>query len=403
MEEAELAQAPNELVDGYVSGTITRRQFVRGLVALGFSLGSISAVLAACAAPASTPGASTEPSTGSGSTPAPSSAQLSVLGWGGRWIDALDKWVNKPFSEQFGVEIVYQEQVAAGDSLAKLQAEQKDPTIDVWLTTETLPLQLAKGGGLAELTGNAIPNLNDIFPSSNQLYQDKIYGAGIHLGAKLIGVDRDRIKALIPDYSIDMLKTWDFLYRPELKDQIVVQRFDTDGAMVGMSKVKGGSEFDEEKFFAAMKTLAPNVHVQAAGNDWAQLFQSEEVVAGNPSQSVARGLLDAHVPVDLVYPADPLITTLDYVVAVKNGPAGEELAKEYINFLLSPDVMTGYCAQLGVYSPNRKVTQPKLEGMPAMSLDQLNSAWSIDAEQAIATFDDWSARWDREIVPLFGG
>lgn len=404
MEEAELAHELDQLVGGYVAGAITRRQFVRGALMLGLSLGSIAAILAACTSPTtSTPGGVASPGSGPTATPAAGATQLSVLGWGGRWIDALKKWVNDPFAEQHGVEILYQEQVAAGDSLAKIQAEQDSPTIDVWLTTETLPLQLAKGDGLVELTQDSIPNLADIFPSSNQLYQDKVYAAGIHLGAKLIGVDRERIKALIPDYNIDMLQSWEFLYRPELKDQIVVQRFDTDGAIVGLSQVRGGSEFDEEAFFTAMKALAPNVHVQAAGNDWAQLFQSEEVVAGNPSQSVARGLLDADVPVDLAYPANPLITTLDYVVAVNGGPAGGSLAQEYINFLLSPEVMTGYCEQLGVYSPNRNVSQPELDGMPGLSLEQLNSAWSIDAEQAIATFDAWSSRWDREIVPLFGG
>ena len=79
-----------------------------------------------------------------------------------------------------------------------------------------------------------------------------------------------------------MLKSWTFLYRPELKNNIGIPGFAGlyGTSMIGMSKPYGGSETDEEKFFAAMRKLAPNVHtVKTASIGWVQPFLTKEIVA----------------------------------------------------------------------------------------------------------------------------
>src|SRR5207237_1397388 len=52
-----------DAVESFARGTISRREFVRRGLLVGLSMGSISAVIAACGA---TPAASTAPSTGGG-------------------------------------------------------------------------------------------------------------------------------------------------------------------------------------------------------------------------------------------------------------------------------------------------------------------------------------------------
>lgn len=342
---------------------------------------------------------------GPATTQAPAVTEFNIIGWGGPYGDALTKWVSEQFESAHNVTVLLQEQAVAADSLAKLQAEQADPTIDVWLTTGALPLLLAQSGGLEELSEDLVPNLADLFPVSVQRFEDKAYGAGIHLGAELIIVDRDRIKDFIPDYNIDMLKSWKFLYRPELKDQIAIAGFGAGfgGFMIGMSMPYGGSENDEEAFFAAMEQLAPNVHTIPEAT-YVPLFQSKEVVASMGTPVDALELVNSGANVDIGYPLDPLEIFLDYIVAIKNGPAGRELALEFVNQILEPEVMTGYDGELGFASPNSQAEQPTIEGVPPLRPeDVLENGWLPDFEVAIANYDAWNERFQQEIVPLFGG
>jgi putative spermidine/putrescine transport system substrate-binding protein len=366
-------------------GRLSRRQFfLRGLQ-LGCSLSALAVLL-------------------DYGHDASAAGELNVLGWGGLYQDALTKWVSGPFESANHVKVNFQGQGFAAQSLAKIQAERAKPTIDVWLTTTAIPLVLAKAGVLQELTLDKVPNLANIVPPAIQKYKGKSYAAGIHLNATLIVVDRQRIKSLISNYNVDMLKSWEFLYRPELKNQIGIPGFQGlyGASMIGMSKPYGGSEFEEDKFFAAMRRLAPNVHLvktQAVG--WVQPFLSKEIVACESAGTDAAAVLNAGVPVDIVAPRDPLVVGLDYIVAIKNGPAGGDIALKYINRLLQPDIMAGYCTQLGVYSANRKaVVSPP--GMPSLTPDELAKGWVINYDAAVAHYDAWNERFNKEIVPLFG-
>ena len=374
------------LVDRYVRGKLSRRQFfLRGL-ALGFSLSSLAAIL----------GTVDEAAAGAG---------LSVVGWGGAYQDALAKWVNTPFEAANGIKVIFQGQANAAQSLAKIEVEKAKPSVDVWLTTTALPLLLAKAGGLQELPMDKVPNLANIIPVAVQTYQGKAYGAGIHLQSNLIVVDNQRIKTLIPNYNIDMLKSWTFLYRPELKNQIGLGGFQGQygSSTICMTKPYGGSEYDEEKFFAAMRKLAPNVHMIKSGAvGWVHPFLSKEVVAAEADQVDAAALLKNGAPVDIGAPLDPLTVVLDYIVAIKNGPAGGDLALRYINEMLRPDIMGPYCSQIGTYSPNRKAVVAPPHGMPVITPAQLAKGWHINYDVAIANYDAWNERYNKEIVPLYG-
>lgn len=374
------------LVDKCLRGHLSRREFFLRGMALGCSLTSLAILI------------------DSTRERAAAANELSVLGWGGSYQDALTKWVTSPFETANHVKINFQGQGFAAQSLAKIEAERAKPTVDVWLTTTAIPLQLAKAGLLEELGVNNVPNIANIVPVAVQKYQGKSYAAGIHLNANLIMVDNQRIKTLIPTYNIDMLRSWAFLYRPELKNNIGIPGFAGlyGTSMIGMSKIYGGSETDEEKFFAAMKRLAPNVHtVKTAAIGWVQPFLSKDIVACETAEADAAAVLKAGAPVDIVAPRDPIVLGLDYVVAIKNGPAGRDLALKYINYMLRPEVMAPYCTTLGVYSTNRKaVIAPP--GMPALSSDELTKGWVINYEAALAHYDAWNERWNKEIVPSFG-
>lgn len=382
----------NHLIRGYVAGTLSRRQFiVRGL-ALGLSLASVSAILAACAGGAS-----------------PKATELSVIAWGGGYGDALRQFVSGPYETERGTKVLVQEQSQAAQSIAKLQAEISNPTIDVWLTTGALPLQLAKAGGLLELTPQNVPNLPDIIPALNQTLGEKVYGAGIHLAVRTITVDRDRIKDLIPDFNPEMLNSWEFLWRPELKDQVALNGFESGvgTAYIGQAMHRGASQTDEETFFKAMRDLAPNVHLDlgaASGIGQLQLFQSKEITVASNNMTDAQELAQEGIAIDVGYPQDPLITILDYVVAIKDGPAGPDAAFAYVNKILDPVVQTPYLEALGNLPTNTKAEQPELADLPPISVDTvLEKAWAPDYDLALQNYDAWFERYNTEIVPLFGG
>lgn len=379
----------DRLVHQYVRGSLSRRQFiVRGLK-LGLSLTALDAFLNRSRLSAGSAGPK----------------EFSVIGWGGAYKDALDKYVNRPFEAANGVKVLVQTQALASASLAKLQAEKARPTVDVWLTTTALPLLLAKAGGLQELTVDKVPNLKDIAPIAVQSYQGKVYGVGIHLQVYTIVVDNQRIKSLIPNYNIDMLKSWRFLYRPELKNNIGISGFSGGYGShnIAMTKPFGGSEQDEEAFFSAMKRVAPNVHVIKTGAiGYDQLFLSKEIVAASAGEIDAISLLRAGAPVDIGYPTDPLSIALDYIVAIKNGPAGTDLALKYVNEILRPVVMAPYTNQIGTHALNRRIALTAMPGMPVLTRDEVPKGWIVNYEVMIQNFDAWNERYRKEIVPLFG-
>jgi putative spermidine/putrescine transport system substrate-binding protein len=400
----------DRLAHDYVAGGLSRRQFIKSALALGVSLTSISAFLAACAnaSPTAAPSAGNV-ATLTPSTPTPTAAaDLNVVAWGGGYGKALKQYVSTPFEAAHGDKVLVQEQSQASASLAKLQAEIPSPTIDVWLTTGALPLQLAQQNGLNELTPDKIANLADVIPALNQTYQGKIYGAGIHLSVRTITVDKSRIKSVMPDYTPDMLNSWEFLWRPELKDQVSLNGFESGvgTAYIGQAMHRGASQTDEEAFFKAMKEIAPNVHVDlgaSAGIGELALFQSKEIMVSSNNMNDAQELVKNNVPVDIGYPQDPLITILDYVVSVKGGPAGPDLSFDFINRLLDPTQQTPYEGAIANLPTNKKAAAPTLEGLPPITADTiLAKAWSPDLDIALKNYDAWFARYNKEIIPLLG-
>src|SRR3954471_11499557 len=148
------AQHVSELVDELSSGRLSRREFVTRALAAGLSLSALGGMLATSAR--------------GGLATAAADKSLSVLDWGGPYADALNKYAGDPFSARTGAKLKFTEQARASDSLAKIQAQKKNPSVDIWLTTGALPLLLAKSGGLAELNPKTIPNLPNILPVALQ-------------------------------------------------------------------------------------------------------------------------------------------------------------------------------------------------------------------------------------------
>src|SRR5262245_5208724 len=175
--------ALTELTNPSVRGRLTRRDFVKRGIGLGLSLPTLAAASRRRSVAHAAP------------------AELNVIGWGGQYGDAIDKWVNKPFEAATRVKVVMQYQAVASQSLAKLHAEKARPSVDVWLTADALALQLAKTGAVEELTLEKVPNLQYIAPKFVQKYQGKTYAAAIHVSPFTIMVDNTRIKSLMPDYK----------------------------------------------------------------------------------------------------------------------------------------------------------------------------------------------------------
>jgi spermidine/putrescine-binding protein len=401
-------QDVDRLVRGYVSGQLSRRQFIRRGLGFGLSLGALGAILQACGGQQPT-AASQQPAPSAQPT-APKPKELVVLGWGAAYGDSLKKYVSDPFEAETGIKVLFQTQPDAASSLAKLQAEQASPTVDVWLASGALPLLLARRGGLTELSAAKVPNITTIIPQALQNFEGKTYGAGIHLGVRTITVDNTRIRSFIPDYNPSMLKSWTFLYRPELKNQISITGFSGSygSAMISMGYPYGGTEKDIEKFFAAMKKLAPNVHHAtegAGGGGIGQLtqFKNKEVVAAQNNMVDAQQIVKNGVSVDIGYPTDPLSMNLDRVVAIKNGPAGGDWALSYINRLLDPKQFGEYAGLVGSFAPSTKAVQPTLASLPPIAVDEIiKNGWQIDYDIVIDKFAEWLVRYNKEIVPLYG-
>jgi putative spermidine/putrescine transport system substrate-binding protein len=322
---------------------------------------------------------------------------ITVAIWGGAW-ETGAKAALAGFENAYNVKINYYIQSDSLETVQKEVTEASHPTIDVILTGPSQAMTGIAAGVVQPLDPSIVTNLADITPTANLVINGSTYFAGNSLNFFGIAVRTDKINA-------SDVTSWKWLWDSSLAPKkLGVPTPTYYGMPIVASYAWYGDQYHNalNESWAKIETLAPNIGLAYDTDSVAsEALSSGTINALVCYQTVAYSLIQSGAPVAFIVPKDqPTWLFPNGPIAIKNGPAGTKLQMELINWLLSANGVSAYCAGIAANPTNANSTIPTSMIPYMLSPTQLNTIPPIDYQYYAQNSDSWSQTWDSTIKPL---
>lgn len=324
--------------------------------------------------------------------PGVASAETLVISWWGFNGDKLNEFIVEPFKEKCGCDIVFETGNSA-DRLGKVQVR-GGSGVDLIYLPDSFSQQGIELGLFQPIDRSKIPNLAGLYDFA-QAPQGE-YGPAYTLGR--VGIVYDSAAVSEP------ITSWNDLWRADLANSISLPGITTTaGPMVVMlaGEKAGVSAFDNpDAAFAEIEAIKPNVLKNYnTGSEMINLFSTGEISV-SLAQDFALGRLQEAVPtVVWANLEDGDIATLN-TINIPTGAENVELAHEFINFVLDPELQR-VLAENGVDAPavESVVLSPEAAAGWTYGAEQVGSLKRIDYAAMNAAKPGWIEMWNE----VFGG
>ena len=221
------------------------------------------------------------------------------------------------------------------------------PPYSIVMTNEVFASGLRKEGFFEKLDLTKLSNYADLYPLAKSTD-----GWGAIAAVSPIGIG----------YRTDLVKTppkaWKDLWNnPEFKGKIGLYNFANSAGKMELllaSKIFGKDQHDVDAGFAAIGKLGRVIQVDF--NLSTALSAGEIVVAPFDFGEISRLRLQG-LPVDCIIPEEGMLMFDQTINILAHGPE-KELAYQYANFLLSPEIQSKMMAEFFVSPTNQKVIVP---------------------------------------------
>jgi putative spermidine/putrescine transport system substrate-binding protein len=321
--------------------------------------------------------------------------EVYFLSWGGTVQTMLEKegWAQK-FNEATGCKVTLVPKATSAEIIATAIAQKDNPQVDVVMADQAAFQQGIQQGIFAELNESEVPNLAKMADSA------RIGTQGISPYADVLAIVYN--KDVFERNGWEPPTTWADLFRPELQGKVIIPPASNTYGMyylIEMAKQRGGGIDNMDPGFAAMKELAPSVV------DWtttfakiADLMQQETAIVAVFGNASGHEIAKRGVPATVVVPDQSYLSPT--VAGIMEGAPNQECAREFLNWLLSEEVLTYRAERFGQSPMN---TEVKLEGEAAERViagEELNSLQTVDYDQISGLRDEWNQRFQREVAPI---
>ena len=269
------------------------------------------------------------------------------------WTDYVDPAALERFKTETGITIHYD----VYDSLETLEAKMLTghSGYDIIVpTAEPTLSRLIASGALLPLDKAKIPNLAGLDPALMKRVATSDPGnkyAAIYLWGTIgLGEIPSKLKALAPDVKLD---SWDILFKPELAKQfapcgITMLDSATDVIPTVLRYLHHSPDSTDAKDLAevdkVLMGVRPYIRSFAAGGALEALAAGDTCLvfdySGDVIQASARAAEAKKDPVTYVAPHEFTQLWFDTMAVPKDAPH-PELAMQFINFILQPDVIAG--------------------------------------------------------------
>lgn len=320
-------------------------------------------------------------------TPAFAQGKTLTISWWGFNGEKLEEFVLAPFREQCGCEIQF-ETGNNGERLNKLQIR-NGAGVDVAYFSDTFSQQGIDLGLFQKIDPAKLPNLEGLY----DIAKDPQGGYGPAYTIGRVGIVYDSAKVKTP------ITSWNDLWREDLASSISLPSITTTAGPMVVVKAgehEGVDAFtDTDGAFAGIEALKPNVVKNfTTGSELINLFSTGEITTG-VVQDFTLGQIKAAVPTvvwaDL---SEGSIATVN-TVNIPKGAAEPELAYQFINFLLSPEIQQKM-AEEGVDAPVVKsvTLTPEQAALWTYGADVIAGLQSMDTAKLNAAKGGWVDRWN---------
>jgi putative spermidine/putrescine transport system substrate-binding protein len=266
---------------------------------------------------------------------------------GGVWEQFWRKEIAPRFTSQTGAAVTLD--VGNGRVFgANLRAAGVDkPPYSIVMTNEVFASGLRKEGFFEKFDLGRLPNYPDLYPMARATD-----GWGAIATVSPIGIG----------FRTDLVKTrpqaWKDLWtNPEFKGKIGLYNFANSAGKMELllaSKIFGKDQYDVDAGFAALTKLGKVIQVDF--NLSTALAAGEITVAPYDFGEISR-LRHQGLPVDCIIPVEGMVMFDQTINILAHGPE-KELAYQYANFLLSPDIQGLLMREFFVSPTNEKVKVP---------------------------------------------
>lgn len=288
---------------------------------------------------------------------------LVVDTWGGSFRDLIDEAIAQEFTEETGVEVVY----TTGGTIDRLNKAKlaSEPESDVTFTTSHVGWLYATDGLFEELDMTRLPNAEHLV--------DQARVSPYHIGAWGYGYTIAYRPDLTPEgVSFD---SWEDLWSPELEDSVALPDFDPSHIIAVSALLSGADAENWQEGIERLESLKPNLRAFYTNDaNSQQLISTGETPVQLMLSMNAQNMINEGVNIELATPSEGVVLGVD-TMAITRGSSNQDLAYQFINIALSPDVQA-------------RIAEIK-HGSPTVDNAEL-SAELADSAAILATPEEWN-------------
>lgn len=317
---------------------------------------------------------------------------LVVSTWGYNQ-DLLDKNITEPFQDMYDVEIVY-ETGNNSERLSKLIERGDDPGVDVVHFAGSYTYTAMQEGLLQPYNAELLPNLGDLYEWAQDPLGEQ-YGIGYAVSSYGLIYRTDEVE--------EPITSWADLWRDDVKGFVSVPDMGTTNGpatLVMMARAFGGDVDNLEPAWEKLPDLVDQlVTTYVRSSELTALVQQEEVWVGAAPSFAWGGLVATGLPLEYVIPAEGL-AGFQSMVSVVKGTEQEELAHQYIDFLISHDVQLAEAMDL-VDSPTNttvEITDEEIASQLTYGEDIVDSLIFLDEAFVAEHLEEWITRWNELLL-----
>ena len=326
---------------------------------------------------------------GGGNTEAGGKQKL-VLSTYGLSEDISAEEVYAPFEQEFNCQIVT-ETGGTNDRYTKLKADSETP-IDVIELSQAMTAKGVEEGLFDTIDLSKIENAADLIGAAKTLAEN---GQGVPYTINSIGIMYD------PEATGFEITSFDDLWKPELAGKVSIPEITTTfgPAMVYMASDHAGADIKSDNgdaAFKALEELKPNlVKTYTKSSDLINMFTSGEVAAAVVGDFGVPTIQAANP--NLVY-ITPEETYANFnTISITKNCKNKELAYEYLNYRLSPELQAKTGKTLNEAPTNKKVSFTEEESKNMTYGAAAENAKVLDYGFVNPLLNQWIDQWNRII------
>lgn len=292
-------------------------------------------------------------------------AKENILNFYG-WANYIPQSVIKQFEQETGIHVNYAEYDSNETMYAKIKANPR-AGYDIVIPSSYFINRMINEKMLQKLDKSKLTNLhylnpdlmNKPFDPGNQYSVPYFWGStGIAVNSKY--------------HSLDSIKSWSDLWKPEYKDQLLIlddprEAFSVALITLGYSVNETNPEHIKQAYLK-LKALIPNVKIFNSDAEISTYLDEDVTLGMGWSGEIYLVSKDNH-NVHYVYPKDGFSIWIDNLAIPTNAPNLEN-AYKFINFVTRPDIAAKISIAQGYSSPNLaavKLLPPEMRSNPAVN------------------------------------